>query len=141
MGTTIAELNQKAERIKKLRDQETEASNAKKIVTQELELAEREFMETLKADGLDNFRSKVGLLSISHRKSVKTPKTDQDKAALYAYLKELGMYDRMISVNSQTLNSFYNDQFEQAKERGETDFEIPGLNEVTITETLSFKKV
>jgi hypothetical protein len=140
MSVSVSDLNDKAKHIKELRDKETELSNLKKVATTQLEEAEREFLEILTAEGMDSFRSPVGLLSITHRTSVQTPKTPEDKAKFFAHLKAQGLYDQMVSVNSQTLNSYYKDQLEQAKKRGDADLEIPGISGVTITPNLSFRK-
>jgi hypothetical protein len=46
----------------------------------------------------------------------------------------------MISVNSQTLNSFAKKELEAAKETGDIDFKIPGLGEPTLTEMIALRR-
>ena len=70
-----------------------------------------------------------------------TPKTAEDIAALAAYAKDVGKYDQVFKAGSAQVNSFYKEELEAAKERGADDFSIPGLNEVTIEQTLSFRSV
>lgn len=132
----LKELIDLAASIVELRDKEKEASDAKRVITAKLEIAEIKALELLQANNLKQFRAPACLLSVAFLTSAKTPKTPEDKAALFAYLKEINRYD-MVSVNSLTLNSFYKEQLELAKERGEDDIQIPGITEVTVLPRLS----
>jgi hypothetical protein len=137
---TLDEMNAQVARISELRAREAELSAAKTVASNELAVAEAEMIAMLEAGGLTNYRSPLGLVSVSFRTSVRTPKTPEDRAAFFAFLKERGVYDTLITVNSQSLNSFYKDEFAQAKERGDIAFEIPGIKEVTMTPNISFRK-
>lgn len=137
---SVSDLNNLAGEIAELRSQEALASQGKKKITEALETAETKMIELLTGAGLTKFDSAFGKVVISHRLSVKTPKTPEDREAFYNRLKEQGLYEAMISVNSQTLNSYYKEEFEKAKERGDDDFEIPGIREVTMNPILSFKR-
>lgn len=137
---TVEQLTRQCQKIADLRWEESQLSMTKKKITEELEIAEKEMLEMLTASNLKNFKSSAGLVSITHRTSVKTPKTEEDRQAFFEFLKSKGLYDSMISVNSATLNSFYKAEFEEAKERGDDDFEIPGIKEVTIDQNLSFRR-
>jgi len=139
--TTLNEMEELSAEIAELRLQESAASNAKKIITEKLTLAENKMIETLTANSMDSYRSKVGLLSLSERTSVRLPKSDDDRAQFFNWLKNMGLYDKLVTVNSQTLNALYKEKFEEAKSLGNSEFAIPGCNEITITETLSFRRV
>lgn len=137
---TTLELNKQLELIAELRAKEAEAKAARDAITQELEQEESKMLEMLGQSDLTSYRGPAGMASISFRTSVKTPKTPEQRAAFFEYLKKVGVYDAMITVNSQTLNSFYKSQLEQAKEDGLEDFRLPGVDEVTINPILSFRK-
>ena len=137
---TIEEMNLLAELILTLRKEEDEANRIKKDITAKLEKAENEMLLALQGNDMTSYRSPSGLCSVSFRTSVRTPKTLEEKEAFYSFLKEKGYYDDLISVNSQKLNGFYKEQMELAKERGDEDFEIPGIKEVTMTPNLSFRR-
>lgn len=139
MSITVAELDELVAKIKLAREKESELSRLKKEASDELALLEGQIIEHLNNQNLTSFRGTAGTVSISHRTSVKKPVGD-DAQAFYSYLKEKGLYDSMVSVNSQTLNAYYKAAMNEAVERGNADFAIPGLNEVTINETLSFRK-
>lgn len=137
---TVKEMNDLAEEIARLRSEEDEASDKKKAITAKLEAAENKMVELLITNNLKNYRAPAGLASLSFRTSVKTPKTPEQKTLFFEYLRKTGRYDDMVSVNSQTLNSFYKEQLELAKERGEDDVQIPGITEITVNPNLSFKR-
>lgn len=140
MSISIQEMEERIKIMSDLRGKEKELSDAKKKVTEELERVEIALIETLNAEGLDNFRGSLGTISVTHKASAKLPRTKEDREAFFSYLKELGLYDDMVSVNSNTLVSFYNSKMEEAKQMGNVDFKIPGINEVKIRETLSFRR-
>lgn len=137
---TIDDMKAQVALIDKLRREEDEVRKIHKNATSKTEEAEARMLAMLEASNLKNFRSDDGLVSVGYRTSVRTPKTPEDRKALFDYLQKIGVYDQMITVNSQTLNSFYKEELEKAKEAGADDFEIPGLNEVTIAPILSFRR-
>ena len=49
----------------------------------------------------------------------------------FAYLKDRGLFDSVITVNSQTLNKLYRTELEAAFGRGEIDFQFPGIEPPT----------
>jgi len=140
MSITIESLNQEINKLAKLREDEANASRIKKEISEELEKVENIVMEMLVEAGLPNFTSPSGKVVLAYRTSVRTPKLPEHKEMFYAYLRERGLFDSMISVNSQTLNSLYKSELEAAKERGDADFSIPGLTEVSLTPQLRFSR-
>lgn len=83
----------------------------------------------------------VGKLVVSERSYVGLPKTPQDKEAFFSYLKDKGIFDELISVNSQTLNSFYKREREIAIEEGRAmGFKIPGIGDPSTSATLRMMK-
>jgi hypothetical protein len=140
-AVTLGTLNRLMGEVKELRDKETRVNFEKKLITDELEAKEAALMEILVSNNMGSFRSPYGLASISKRLSVKTPKSEDDRKKFFEYLKEKGVYDHLITVNSMTLNSYYKEEFAAAEQRGDADtFTIPGITEVTIQPILSFRK-
>lgn len=140
MSVTTAELNLQISLISQLREQERLLSEQKKKLTKKLDEAEGKMLEMLAKSELTSYRSQDGLCSVSYRLSVQTPKTPEDCAKFFEYLKSKGLYEAMITVHSKTLNSFYRAEFENAKTLGLDNFEIPGLTEVSTVPILSFRK-
>ena len=75
--------------------------------------------------------------------SVKTPKTPEQKQQLFGWIKENKGADvlrNMLSINSNTLNSFYKSELEVAKEEGNVDFSLPGLETPEVYYKLGMRK-
>lgn len=139
-NTTLSDLNALIDRIANLRAQEEEASRVKKEINELLEIEEARMIEMLASNQLTSYKGPGGKVVLAYRTSVRVPKEGNDKAALFEWLREKGLYDQLVSVNSQTLNSLYKSELDEAKERGETDFAIPGLRDVTMTPQLRFTR-
>jgi len=130
-----------AQKISELRAKEQAASLAKKEITQELEACEEMMVAALTGDGLTSFKCEYGNAVISFFTSVKTPKTPEQLAALAEYCRSVGAYDAVFKPGSAAINSFYKEQLALALEKGNADFKVPGLDEVTTEPRLSFRKV
>lgn len=136
---TLESMNKLAEQIADLRDKEKAAKDVVKGITADLEAKENSMVELLLENGMHNYRAPAGLCYLAFKTSVRQPQGDE-QTKFYDFLKKNGLFETMISVNSQKLNSYYKEQFELAKERGESDFAIPGLTEVKINPSLNFKR-
>jgi predicted nuclease with TOPRIM domain len=87
-----------------------------------------------------SYKSKHGLIVRAEKMSVKVPKDPSAKEAFFNYLAEKGIKDDILTVNSKTLNSFYNAEMEAARERGETDFSMPGVDPPSVYTVLQMRK-
>lgn len=110
-----------------------------------LKVSELEGLKTRLADYLiqldkTSYDSAFGKITVKNIFSVATPKTPEAKAQFFDYLKEKGIFEDLISVNSKTLNAFYKQELQIAQEAGAVDFKIPGLDEPFYKQSLSFKK-
>lgn len=105
-----------------IKDLETQASDLNKTlqpVIQEL----TEIMEAMDIDRFEGSKGKITKVKIDY---VLNPATDEQKEAFNQYLKDKGIFDEMVSVHHQRLNSFYKSELEQAIEEGR-ELSIPGL--------------
>jgi len=95
-----------------------------------LSLLTRSGKSSWKVPGVGTASKKVSL-------SVKTPKTKQAKESFFNFLKGYNedVYWKLLSPNSRSLNSFYNEMAESNPE-----IELPGLELPTSQESLSFRK-
>lgn len=130
--------------VKSLVDQRAETARVKSLHSAEVkkeEDLELKILEVLKEEGKDSYKSEFGTVSISHRTSFKVPQSPEDRVLFFNYLKDKGVFDNLITVNSATLNSFCKVELEQAIEKGEAlDFAIPGILPPTVGEIISFRK-
>lgn len=116
-------------------DSQLEAANkAKKEVEQKL-------LKALELSGLTSFKALGFNFYQQVQQGVKTPKTLEDKALLFEYLKSLGIYDELIGVNSQTLNSLFKSQEKEALEKGILEFTMPGVEKSEPYTILKMRKV
>lgn len=74
-----------------------------------------------------SYKSDKGTFSYSMSEGFRVPKTPEQREKFFGYLKEKGIFDEMITVNSQTLNSWAKIEIERALEENNFDFQVPGL--------------
>lgn len=91
---------------------------------------------------MSSYKCKHGLVVRTRRYSVRVPADYQAKQKFFHWLHTQGedLYWKMMTVNSQSLNAFYKEQMELAKETGDLNFEMPGIGEPTLMESLSLRK-
>lgn len=132
--------------VKQMQEQYAEYEAAKKHAAGLLETyneTEAKVLETLRLAGKKKyFVEGLGTVSIRTKFQVTTPKSLEAKQAFFKFLAEKGeaVYYGILSVNSQTLNSFYNAELKAAQEVGAGNFSIPGIDEPTHRDTIAFTK-
>lgn len=108
-----------------------------------LEKVEGELMAALKELGKTSYKSNFGTISVVQKWRVNLPNTPEDKEALLTYLREKDL-ESMLTVNSNTLNSYYMQEWETVKASGDPEaamnFSIPGIKEPKLNEIISFRK-
>jgi uncharacterized protein (UPF0335 family) len=138
--TTVQDLERLCLEVASQREIVAEFERGKKAANELLETLEQKVLDVFKGLDKTSYDSKVGKFIISHRQSVKLPATPEDRERFFQYLKDSGQFDSTITVHSATLNRLYKDEFEKAKDRGDDDFEIPGIGPPTVAEILSVRK-
>lgn len=111
-----------------------------KVSKGNLALVQKQILETLNALEIDSVKGHGFMFYKTQESSVKTPKTLEDKRALFDFLREKGIFDEMVSVNSQTLNSLYKNLAQEALEQGVLEFNMPGIAEPTNFTKLKMRK-
>lgn len=113
-------------------------SNEKHKAYKDLEL---EVIKALSDAGKSSYKlDGVGTFSVIDKLTVTTPKTVEEKAELFNWIDSQHGRDTlttMLSINHQTLNSFYKESFESSDDKAM--FSIPGLNEPTVTKEGRFR--
>lgn len=138
--TTLAELNSFCEKYKTLYDKAKEVKEELEALEESKKEYGTKIVNLLNEFKMPSIKNEFGNFIISNRFTVTTPKTPETKQAFFAYLQEKGIFEDMVSVNSQTLNAYYRTEMDQALERGEVDFSIPGIGEASMVQTLSLRK-
>jgi hypothetical protein len=100
-----------------------------------------ELINILEAMGIDSIKINGFNFFVTESSSVKTPKTLEAKRELFKFLESIGLFEEMVSVNSQTLNSFYRSMAEKAAGEGNLDFKLPGVDEPIPYKTLKLRRI
>lgn len=104
--------------------------------------AEMRLLEALKTANKKSY-SVDGLGSVSRREklAVRVPQGDSKRAFL-EHLQKRGedVFYGLVTVNYNTLNSFYSQEYEAAEANGVFPFVLPGIEEPTLSESLTFRK-
>lgn len=131
---------------KSLVDKRQEVEEKRKIYSEanaELDILEGNAVAILKEIGKKSYKSEFGTVTRTEKWRVTLPNTPEKRAEFFQFLKEKDLFDKLISVNSNTLNSLYMEEWASAKERNPEEavfFSMPGIDEPKLQETLSFRK-
>jgi len=121
-------------KIEELKDQESELND-------ELKKKQEKIILILENHKKDNYESAYGKVIVVERSSVRIPSSPEEKEAFFNYLKERGLFESMVNINSQTLNAFYKKEEEIALTvHKNIDFKIPGISAPKYTKTLTMNK-
>lgn len=138
---TVDEFDGLVEKLANFRKTLDEKKLETKVIADEADALERKLMAYLEENNRTSYKSPNGTVSIMHKWRVNLPATDEDKAALFEHLRERGLFERYATVNSNSLNSLFLQDWETAKERGEgMEFKMPGVGEAKLNKVLSFRK-
>jgi hypothetical protein len=91
--------------------------------------------KTYKVDGL-------GTVSLVQKSQVTVPKSIEAKKRFFQYLRTKGedVLFGLTTVNSNTLNSWYQRELDEASANGILGFSVPGVDAPTMRETMAFRK-
>lgn len=87
-----------------------------------------------------SYPSTWGTLVRRTRITYAVPKTTSDRLEFFDYLKKKEVFEGLITVHSQTLNSWVKSEADAAAARGDFDFKVPGLGEPSSHEFVSLTR-
>lgn len=122
-----------ANRYRDIKEKEEELETEKKELTK-MKNRVLEYMSQLKKK---KYAANAATFSVQDKLSVKVPKDPESKGKFFSWLKKEGLFDSMVTVNSQTLNSLYNEEFKRSRN---PDFEIPGVGKASHYQQLSMRR-
>lgn len=97
-------------------------------------------LKVLELSEIDSVKSHGFLFYTQSNSSVKTPKTLDEKLRLFDFLEAKGIFNEIVSVNSQTLNSLYKNLEAEALENGVLEFRMPGVEAPTVYKQLKMRR-
>lgn len=135
---STAQLDELAKLMNEQWNEVEKAKKAAEAVRETYDQTESRLLELLKKAGKTKYVVEgLGTLSISTKFMVRTPKTPEEKQALFNFIRESKgpeVLMGLVSINSNTLNSFVNEE-----KKVNPLVSIPGLEAPTARETLSFR--
>lgn len=138
MSTTVKTIKEMIEEMKEIEAKadvvEAELTEYKK----QIHALRGKISAALEEDGLDSFETPDTKVFLKEVYSWKLPQGDE-KVKFFEYLKANGQED-MLTVNSQTFNSFCRQQLEGALQNGQTSIDIPGVGDFTLFKQLNVRK-
>ncbi len=137
---TVEDLQTLCERVSEARQVLDKAAEEKKSADNLVDSLERELIEMLSTLNLKSFKTKDYNYIRTVRSMFRVPR-GEDRTVFFDYLKDKGLFDEMITVNSQTLNSYAKSVLDAAEREGRlSEVQIPGLGQPELTETIQVRK-
>lgn len=112
-------------------------------VNKEIAAIEIKLANYLKALNRTDYKHTAGTVRAVKKWRVNMPATDADKAALFDWMRERGIFDQYATVNANSLNSLYMAEWEKVKRESPEDaltFTLPGIGERKLFETIGKNK-
>lgn len=140
-GATLKEFDTICRALFDERAKLDELEAAAKNQSGKVEALKAKIIAHMEAAGLEKFAvAGLGTVFTTDRFTVTVPKDGEARDAFFGYLKSRGIFEELITVNSQTLNAFYKRCLDEAVEKGNPDFKVPGIGEPKHVRTLGMRK-
>lgn len=136
---SMVEFEALCEKAWQLKDEKTRLAKQAKEVGHELDELQNTIIQHLKSLGKKTHLTKNGKLTVAQKTSVTLPQ-GENKEKFFEYLKEKGIFEDMVHVNSRTLQSFYKQEVEAHLADGDVAWEMPGIEEPITFETMRMTK-
>ena len=138
--TTISGLKLLCEDLIKARDKKDAINAELKVAQEAIDELEHKILTVMKENALPNFKGEFGTVSIKNTKSITQPDGMEAKLQLFSYLREQGIFEEMVSVNSRTLSSWANKEIEAKEKEGIFGWVPPGLKPPETFASLAVRK-
>lgn len=135
---SVAELNVL---FKQLSEQRVVKEQADKIASEQNEIyraIESKIVSLMDTLEVSSVACEFGKFTKVNRKTVRVPQGD-DKSKFFEYMKHLGIFEPMVTIHSQTLNSWYKEEAQRAESTGKV-FNPPGLGLPNIHSYIQIRK-
>lgn len=145
LGEQAVTLEEMDKIVREYREARDAYEAAKKVSSEKYsvyEAAEGKLINTLKAANKKSYKvDGVGQVAVVAKSVITVPKTTEAKRELWNWIKEkygVDVLDDMLSIHSQKLTSWYNQEAEANKNN--PMFNIPGIDAPTMVENLRFTR-
>lgn len=134
---TVKQLNEEIGKCFILKAEYVTANNEKSLAHKALDEQQKKCIDLLTELELTSHKSPHGTFSYNIRESFRVPQNPESRDEFFNFLKEKGVYENLISVNSSTLNTWAKAEIEASDE---LDYQIPGLEKSPATFKASMRK-
>jgi chromosome segregation ATPase len=126
----IAFLEKKGDELEQVKQEEKEVKELLDSIELRRNEIEEEILLSLKAANKDNIKTDTYTIYLETKRYYSLPKIEidggEEREKFISYLKKIGAYDRVSSVNSTSLNSFWKSELEAIELTGkQPDFNLP----------------
>lgn len=104
-----------------------------KLKNKDIQGLENSILSLMEEQGMKDFSAPFAKFS---RKSAPYASI-KDQDLLIQHLKEIGSYENLVTLSATTANKWYSEQLDRAKENGDLDFAVPGMEMTSSRVTLS----
>lgn len=124
---TLEELNNLCARLRVLRDDKNELEDRVKDLNTDIADVQARILEAMIEHEIPSIKGPFGTISVKYQKTFRQPETMEDKLKLFEYLKEEGIFNDMVKVDSRTLSSWASEEVEARERDGIVGWVPPGL--------------
>lgn len=139
---TVKEVKDAIARLRVVRAEIDLLEEQKKPLNEEKDKLQSSITAMLKEMGEKSFSCEYGTVSKVTEYTVTMPQGEA-KEKFFNFLRERGVFESLATVNYQTLNAYYKEQWELAKQGDPMEamnFSLPGIGEPKSFETIRFRK-
>ena len=138
--TTIAGLQTLCNSLLLARESKDAVAQELKNVQEAIDELEIRILNVMKENAMPSFKGEFGTISIKNTKSITQPASMEEKLKLFGYLREQGIFEEMVNVNSRTLSSWANKEIEAKEKEGVFGWVPPGLKPPETFASLAVRK-
>lgn len=137
---TLKDLSLLCDEYAKLKTVKSEAEDAVAVISGRIKEIESKILTIMKDSGIPNFKTATATVSVKTNKSIAQPSSMEEKMQFFDYLKEQGIFNEMVKVDSRTLSSWASKEIEAKEKDGIFGWTPPGLKPAKEYQSLSFRK-
>jgi len=124
---TVKDLERAIEIAFELKKQHAEEKAVASATYAALESQKQTVIGMLETLGKTSYKSDNGTFSYKEEYSYRVPKDLASRDLFFKHLRDKGIFEEMITVNSRTLNSWAKLEEIAAEKEGNIDYQVPGI--------------
>lgn len=137
---TMEEMSAMCAKFAELKQKKSDLEDLAAEIGKEIAALQEQIIEKFVEHEIPRFEGPFGTLSVVSSSTFKQPETTEEKLKLFEYLKEQGLYEEMVKVDSRTLSSWATKEVEAKEREGILGFIPPGLSQPHQFMKLSLRK-